>query len=297
MSPNGLVIAGHGRHLMVEDDQGQTVLCHPRGKKNEALVGDRVRWVASGDEGSIEAIAPRRNVLYRQDEWRTKSFAANLDSVLLMLAAEPEVSETQLSRALIACEVAGIETWIVLNKSDLKTAFDRAWDRLQPYRDMGLKVLPLCLHNDPAGLSEVAGQLAARLTLVLGPSGVGKSSLINHFVPEAQALTAEISQALNSGKHTTTHTRLHWVDRARGTALIDSPGFQSFGLHHIQAADLASLMPDFKPHLGECRFHNCTHLHEPQCGVKEALAQGRISPNRYRIYEQLMAELTAPTRW
>ncbi len=297
MSPNGLVIAGHGRHLMVEDDQGQTVLCHPRGKKNEALVGDRVRWVASGDEGSIEAIAPRRNVLYRQDEWRTKSFAANLDSVLLMLAAEPEVSETQLSRSLIACEVAGIEAWIVLNKSDLKTAFDRAWDRLQPYRDMGLKVLPLCLHNDPAGLSEVAGQLAARLTLVLGPSGVGKSSLINHFVPEAQALTAEISQALNSGKHTTTHTRLHWVDRARGTALIDSPGFQSFGLHHIQAADLASLMPDFKPHLGECRFHNCTHLHEPQCGVKEALAQGRISPNRYRIYEQLMAELTAPTRW
>ncbi len=297
MSPNGLVIAGHGRHLMVEDDQGQTVLCHPRGKKNEALVGDRVRWVASGDEGSIEAIAPRRNVLYRQDEWRTKSFAANLDSVLLMLAAEPEFSETQLSRSLIACEVAGIEAWIVLNKSDLKTAFDRAWDRLQPYRDMGLKVLPLCLHNDPSGLSEVAGQLAARLTLVLGPSGVGKSSLINHFVPEAQALTAEISQALNSGKHTTTHTRLHWVDRARGTALIDSPGFQSFGLHHIQAADLASLMPDFKPHLGECRFHNCTHLHEPQCGVKEALAQGRISPNRYRIYEQLMAELTAPTRW
>jgi ribosome biogenesis GTPase len=282
---------------MVEDDQGQTVLCHPRGKKNEALVGDRVRWVASGDEGSIEAIAPRRNVLYRQDEWRTKSFAANLDSVLLMLAAEPEFSETQLSRSLIACEVAGIEAWIVLNKSDLKTAFDRAWDRLQPYRDMGLKVLPLCLHNDPAGLSEVAGQLAARLTLVLGPSGVGKSSLINHFVPEAQALTAEISQALNSGKHTTTHTRLHWVDRARGTALIDSPGFQSFGLHHIQAADLASLMPDFKPHLGECRFHNCTHLHEPQCGVKEALAQGRISPNRYRIYEQLMADLTAPTRW
>ncbi len=297
MSPNGLVIAGHGRHLMVEDDQGQTVLCHPRGKKNEALVGDRVRWVASGDEGSIEAIAPRRNVLYRQDEWRTKSFAANLDSVLLMLAAEPEFSETQLSRSLIACEVAGIEAWIVLNKSDLKTAFDRAWDRLQPYRDMGLKVLPLCLHNDPAGLSEVAGQLAARLTLVLGPSGVGKSSLINHFVPEAQALTAEISQALNSGKHTTTHTRLHWVDRARGTALIDSPGFQSCGLHHIPAADLASLMPDFKPHLGECRFHNCTHLHEPQCGVKEALAQGRISPNRYRIYEQLMAELTAPTRW
>ncbi len=108
MTAIGLVVASHGRHVMVESPEGARVLCHPKGKKNQALVGDRVRWSASADEGSIDAIEPRRNVLYRQDELRTKSFAANLDAVLLMLGAEPEFSETQLARSLIACEVAGI---------------------------------------------------------------------------------------------------------------------------------------------------------------------------------------------
>ena len=131
MSTSGLVVASHGRHVMVESPDGQRVLCHPKGKKNQALVGDRVLWTASGDEGSIDAIQERRNVLYRQDELRTKSFAANLDGVLLMLGAEPEFSETQLVRSLIACEIAGIEAWIVLNKSDLQPAFDRAWARLR----------------------------------------------------------------------------------------------------------------------------------------------------------------------
>ncbi len=297
MSSVGLVVASHGRHVMVESADGTRVLCHPKGKKNQALVGDRVRWSASADEGSIDVIETRRNVLYRQDELRTKSFAANLDAVLLMLGAEPEFSETQLARSLIACEVAGIEAWIVLNKADLKAPFERAWTRLQAYRDMGLAVLPLCLKHDPAGLQAVADRLQGRLTLVLGPSGVGKSSLINHFVPQAQAQTAEISQALNSGKHTTTHSSLHWIDRAQGTALIDSPGFQSFGLHHIAPSHLAQAMPDLQAHAGECRFSNCTHLHEPHCSVKSALEAGQIAPQRYRIYEQLFAELSEAPKW
>jgi ribosome biogenesis GTPase len=297
MTTIGLVVASHGRHVMVESPEGARVLCHPRGKNNQALVGDRVRWSASADEGSIDAIEPRRNVLYRQDELRTKSFAANLDAVLLMLGAEPEFSETQLARSLIACAVSGIEAWIVLNKADLQVPFERAWVRLQAYRAMGLTVLPLCLKNDPAGLQAVAERLHGRLTLVLGPSGVGKSSLINHFVPQAQAQTAEISQALNSGRHTTTHSSLHWMARASGTALIDSPGFQSFGLHHVRPAQLAHAMPDLHAHAGECRFSNCTHLHEPHCSVKAALADGHIHPQRYRIYEQLMAELSEPPKW
>ncbi|MDI9332327.1 MAG: ribosome small subunit-dependent GTPase A [Alphaproteobacteria bacterium] len=297
MSAPGLVVASHGRHVMVESETGERVLCHPKGKKNQALVGDRVRWSVSGTDGSIDAVDPRRNVLYRQDELRTKSFAANLDAVLLMLGAEPEFSETQLARSLIACEVAGIDAWIVLNKADLQPAFERAWTRLQSYRDMGLKVLPLCLKNDQSGLQQLTARLTGQLTLVLGPSGVGKSSLINHFVPSARAQTAEISQALNSGRHTTTHSSLHWVDREAGTALIDSPGFQSFGLHHLQASDFARAMPDLRVHADQCRFHNCTHLHEPGCDVKDALAAGNIHPQRYRIYEQLMAELNAPVKW
>jgi ribosome biogenesis GTPase len=160
-----------------------------------------------------------------------------------------------------------------------------------------LTVLPLSLKNQAQGLPEVEERMEGRLTLVLGPSGVGKSSLINHFVPMAQAQTAEISQALNSGRHTTTHSSLHWVNRDRGTALIDSPGFQSFGLHHIPVAELARHMPDLHAHTSACRFHNCTHLHEPDCGVKKAVTQGEIVASRYRIYEQLMAELAAAPKW
>ena len=297
MSRSGLVVASHGRHLMVECEDGERILCHPKGKKNQALVGDRVQWSQSGTDGSIDTIEARRNVLYRQDELRTKSFAANLDGVMLMLGAEPEFSETQLARSLIACEVAGIEAWIVLNKSDLKDHFDRAWDRLKPYRDMGLTVLPLELKGNTSGLPAVVDRLQGRLTLVLGPSGVGKSTLINCLVPGAQAQTAEISKALNSGRHTTTHSSLHWMDRNAGTALIDTPGFQSFGLHHIDAAKLAKAMPDLQAYAKDCKFHNCTHLHEPGCAVKNAVNDGKVHAQRHRIYEQLMAELSSAPKW
>ena len=145
-----------------------------------------------------------------------------------------------------------------------------------------------------------AAHLAGRVTLVLGPSGAGKSTLINALIPHARAATGEISQALGSGRHTTTATTWYWLDAARTSALIDSPGFQEFGLRHIAPAQLAGLMPDFAPHLGTCRFYNCTHLHEPGCGVRAAVhdegaddgsASQAISPSRYRIYADLSAEL------
>jgi ribosome biogenesis GTPase / thiamine phosphate phosphatase len=300
----GLVIATHGRHCMVESPDGQRRICHPRGKKSEAVVGDRVRWMPTGDEGSIEGIEPRRNLFYRQDELRTKSFAANLDLVLVLLAADPEFSERQLARALIAAEAEGIAPLIVLNKSDLQPAFERAWSRLDPYRRMGYAVLPLALKGAAgaagSGLDDVHTHLQGRTTLVLGPSGVGKSTLVNRLVPHAHALTGEISRALNSGKHTTTSTSWYWADTIRQTALIDSPGFQEFGLNHIDPARLAHLMPDLRTALGHCRFYNCTHLHEPGCGVL-GLVQGRpgapvgasITDNRHRMYQELFAELSA----
>lgn len=294
MRQDGLVIAGHGRHVVVESPNGERRICHPRGKKSQAVVGDRVWWQASEDEGTIEAVQERRNLLYRQDEIRTKSFAANLDRVLILMAAEPEFSEMQLTRALIAAEAAGIEPLIALNKQDLAEAFERAWARLAPYRNMGYEVLPLSLRNNAEALGALLRNLQGKTTLVLGPSGVGKSTLINRLVPDALAATNEISQALNSGKHTTTSTTWYWVDRAQGTALIDSPGFQAFGIHHIEPTHLALCMPDVKAHADHCRFYNCTHRHEPGCGVREALGQGLISPSRHKIYEQLFDELSQP---
>ena len=299
----GLVVAGFGRHVMVETGSGQRVICHPRGKKSQVVVGDRIRWLPSQDEGTIEKIEERSNLFYRQDEMRTKSFAANLDQVLILIAAEPEFSESQLTRALIAAEAERIQPIIALNKSDLAEPFGRAWAKLAPYRTMGYQMLPLAIKPKDATGPEDAGQtlelmelLRNKKTLVLGPSGAGKSSLTNLLVPQAKVLTAEISQALNSGKHTTTSTTLYWVDAARTTALIDSPGFQEFGLNHIEPMQLANYMPDFKAHAQDCKFYNCTHLHEPGCGVisevKSTDHASSISTSRYRLYSELFDELS-----
>ena len=307
----GLVVATYGRHVVVESPDGTRRICHPRGKKNAALVGDHVLWTPTADEGTVEKVETRHNLFYRQDEIRTKSFAANLDQVLILLAAEPEFSERQLARALVAAEAAGIAPLIGLNKSDLIEPFSRAWQRLAPYRDMGYTVLPLCLNPDdnlPSqdsathnGLPALDALLQGKKTLVLGPSGVGKSTLINQWVPKAFALTNEISKALNSGKHTTTSTLWYWVDEARQTALIDSPGFQEFGLRHIEATQLPALMPDIRRHLGECKFYNCTHRHEPGCGVishmKDTSAAFPIDENRYKIYCELFDELSQTQHW
>ena len=295
----GLVVASHGRHVLVETPSGERRLCHPRGKKAQAVVGDRVRWQPSQDEGTIEKVEVRRNLFYRQDEIRTKSFAANLDQVLVLIAAEPEFSEHQLARALIAAEAERIQPLIALNKSDLVEPFERAWGRLQPYHRMGYGVLPLSLRlSGDVDREHLLAHLRGKTTLVLGPSGVGKSTLINLLVPGATVQTGEISRALNSGKHTTTSTTWYWVDEGRTTALIDSPGFQEFGLHHIEAMDLAKLMRDLKPHQGKCRFYNCTHRHEPGCSVIQAVAHADgpdpVTANRYRIYGDLFDELSEP---
>jgi ribosome biogenesis GTPase len=289
------------------------ILCHPRGKKSQSVVGDRVRWQAAADEGTIESVLERKNLFYRRDEVRTKSFAANLDQVFILLAAEPEFSETQLSRALIAAEAEHIKPVIVLNKSDLTVPFAQAWHRLAAYRNMGYTVLPLELNShqtDNPSLQRLQAELIGKRTLILGPSGAGKSTLVNALVPNARALTGEISQALNSGKHTTTSTSLYWVGERPasandvGTAIIDSPGFQEFGLQHIPQNQLASCMPDLKQHVQNCKFYNCTHLHEPGCGVLSALQADEsadllateVSPRRHRIYTQLFEEL-GQQRW
>lgn len=293
----GLVVAAHGRHVVVETPEAQRVHCVPRGKKTDLVVGDRVAWQASGDGGVIERIEPRRNLLFRQDDWRSKSFAANLDQLLVLLAAEPRFSEMQLARSLIAATAAGIPTLIGLNKTDLAAA-DEARARLVPYRAMGVTLLEFSLKGEPQAASELlAPWLRGRTTLILGPSGMGKSTLINRFIPQAQAQVGEISQALQSGRHTTTTTTWYWLGErgdAGAGALIDSPGFQEFGLRQVAATDLAALMPDLAAHLGQCRFANCSHRHEPGCGVRAAAALGVIHSQRMRLYELLHEELSAP---
>lgn len=298
----GLVVASYGRHFLVETPDGKRLTCHPRGKKSQAVVGDHVLWQGTHDEGTIEKVLERRNLFYRQDEIRTKSFAANLDQVLILVAADPEFSEKQLARALIATEAEKIKPLVALNKSDLVEPFEKAWARLLPYQRMGYGVLPLSLRlSKDVDRAELLKHLQGKTTLVLGPSGAGKSTLINLLVPGALVVTGEVSKALNSGKHTTTSTTLYWVDPERTTALIDSPGFQEFGLNHIEPTQLAACMPDIRPHIGNCKFYNCTHLHEPGCAVLAAIDSTEsphpVGKRRHQIYRDLFDELSQPERY
>ena len=306
---DGLVVAAYGKHWLVEASGGSRRLCHARGRRQEAVVGDHVRWAASQDEGVIESVQPRRNLMMRQDAQRSKCFAANIDQVLILLAAEPEFSHRLLTRALIATAAAGVDTLLVLNKADLRTAFALAWERLADVRRLVPDVLPLSLkHGTDEDRLALLDRLEGKATLVLGPSGAGKSTLINALIPGAQAQTGALSEALQSGRHTTTRTTWYWLDREQRTALIDSPGFQEFGLHHLVPEELAPLMPDLRAHLGGCRFANCSHLHEPGCAVRAALCPSPeksaesgpkadcISAERYEIYSDLWLELDQARR-
>ena len=292
----GRVVAAHGRHVVVETPDGERVSCHLRGKKSDCVVGDMVRWHPAGDEGVVEHIEARRNLLFRQDEWRTKSFAANLDQILVLVTGEPMFSETQLARALIAAESAGIAVHVLLNKMDLPQGA-LARERLAPYVAMGIAVSETALKSQREQAQALLWPLlAGHTTLVLGPSGSGKSTLINLMVKDAAAQVGEVSRALNAGRHTTTTTTWYWLDDERGAALIDSPGFQEFGLRQIDPQQLPLLMPDLRAHVAECRFYNCSHRQEPGCGIAAAVERGEISPSRWRIYGEICDEL-ARTKW
>jgi ribosome biogenesis GTPase / thiamine phosphate phosphatase len=294
---HGVVIAAYGRHYLVApDDGGAHLQCFPRGKKSEVAVGDRVEYQStSADQGVIVAIGERRNLLYRSDQFKSKLFAANLDQLLIVLATEPHFSEDLLGRALVAAGANALKPLIVLNKIDVEGALPLARARLERYRALGYRVLEVSVKGRPEEAHEIlAEHLHGHQTILLGQSGMGKSTLVNLLIPDAEAATREISTALNSGRHTTTFTRLYKLPE--GGALIDSPGFQEFGLYHLTEGTLERAFPEFRPLLAHCRFYNCHHLHEPGCAVLEAVEDGRIAPERHALYAQLVHEISQVVR-
>jgi len=286
----GRIIAAHGRHYVVELADGTSRQCYPRGKKTGPAVGDRVSVSLQGrDEGAIDAVLPRANLLYRSDEMRSKQFAANVDQLLIVVAVEPTFSDDLTGRALAGAWSAGIAPLIVLNKIDLADGLAGARERLAPLRALDVPVIELSAHEADTVRAQLAPHLAGRTSLLLGQSGMGKSTLLNALVPEARAATREYSAALDMGRHTTTSTRLYHLPSPGGD-LIDSPGFQAFGLQHLSREDIVRGFPEFLPHIEHCRFYNCSHRHEPGCGVVAALQAGSIDAGRYALYRRILEE-------
>jgi len=241
------------------------------------------------DEGAIDAILPRSNLLYRSDEMRSKQFASNVDQLLIVIAVQPTFSDDLTGRALAGAWSAGISPLIVLNKTDLVDELPAARARLAPIAALGVPVIELSALEPDNVHTLLAPRLAGRTNLLLGQSGMGKSTLLNALIPDARAATREHSTALDMGKHTTTSTRLYHLPDPGGD-LIDSPGFQAFGLQHLTRDDIIRGFPEFTKPIEQCRFYNCTHRQEPGCGVVAALESGQINPLRYALYQRILEE-------
>jgi len=242
----------------------------------------------------VEAILPRKNYFVRADErQRQQIVAANLDKVLIVVAAEPLPSRDLMERYLLAVHSLGIEPVIVLNKTDIQCPANdpangaRVLEHMPDYQALGYQVIQTSCKSAP-GIEQLLPVLQNRTSILVGQSGVGKSSLINRLLPDINIQTGALSHATGKGTHTTTSTTLY--EFTGGGYLIDSPGVWEYGIWKLDPFELASGFIEFQPYLGECRFNNCAHASEPDCAIKAAVADGHILQWRYESYLRLRTQ-------
>lgn len=280
----GIVVAAHGRHYVVEADDAALVRCVPRGKRSVLACGDRVQFAPAGrDAGVVELFEPRATLFLRAAPHRQKLIAANATQVAVVVAGEPSFSDELVCRILIAAESQGIKALVVLNKSDLASAARAAQERLRQFATAGYSVLAISARTDVAPVLE---RLTDETTVLIGQSGMGKSTIVNALVPGAGVRTQEISTFLDSGRHTTSATRLFRLPG--GGAIIDSPGLQEFGLAHLDSAQIEHGFPELRALAGQCHFSDCRHSTEPRCAVRAAANDGRIGSRRLELLHRIL---------
>lgn len=283
------VIAAHGRHYGVRSDDGRLLEAQVRGKRGGLACGDRVTIeITSVTQAVVTGVAPRASVLMRADRWRHKLLAANATQMLAVVATEPPFSDELLSCGLAAALAQHIAPLIVLNKTDLTDALAAARGQLAPFSAAGFPIVELAAREDASALRE---RLAGHLTVMVGQSGMGKSTLLNALVPDAAAATQEISRTLHSGRHTTTLARLYALDEQ--SALIDTPGMQEFGVLHLKRDEIELAFPELAALQGGCRFRDCLHDNEPGCAVRAAVARGAVGASRLSHYQRMRGALQA----
>lgn len=302
-SQEGVVISRFGKVADVENQQGEIFRCNIRRTLASIVTGDRVIWRQNADsQGNsiIEALHARRSVLVRPDFYDgIKPVAANIDQIMIISSVLPELSLNIIDRYLVACAVTEIEPVIVLNKIDLLAdeQYQEVMTYLDYYRQLDYRVLLISCKNEQ-GLDEFKQILQDKVSILVGQSGVGKSSIIHQLLPalSAQVTVGDISELSGLGQHTTTSTRLYHLPS--GGDIIDSPGIREFGLWHLEPEQVMQGFPELYDHLADCQFRDCNHLTDLNCGLKKAVQQGQVAAWRLDNYHrilQTMREIKAKT--
>jgi len=288
-----LVLVSYGGSGVIEFPGGEQMDCRYRRSVGRPYCGDHVIAEAIDEHSMVVTeIIPRRNEFVRADaRQRRQGIAANLDQVLVVVAPEPPPSTDLVERYLVAVHSLGIQPVLILNKSELLQAATSGatgpLGRLDEYRDLGYDVLATSCKGEP-GIEALRPLLVNRISILVGQSGVGKSSLVNALIPDLELQTGALSRVTGKGTHTTTTTIMYALNG--GGKLIDSPGVWEYGLWEMSRQELESGFTDFAPALGHCRFNDCRHASEPDCAVKESVETGQIRRWRYESYSRLLAQ-------
>jgi ribosome biogenesis GTPase len=285
---HGLIISSYGRQFIVEV-AGQTYTAVTKSKKTDYVVGDIVQvTIINNQQAQINDLwGERHNLVYRSDHNRSKLIASNITQLLIVVSSKPAFSSYFLNACLLSSEANAIKPIIVLNKIDLPESSLLAQELEGLYvKQLGYSVITL---NATKGCASLRQILLGQQNLLIGQSGVGKSTITNQLIPMANTRTGAISSTDERGCHTTTNAKLYHLDD--DTTLIDCPGLQEFGLYHLEIDQLANYFPELRERIGQCRFRNCRHLNEPGCSIITAMQIGEIAPTRLSFLQNLTRSL------